>query len=108
MHHNAAQNQVICRGKVSEGLDFSDRAGRAVVITGIPFANARDAKVGFVMSALKAILHCPSTAFSPLGGMMREKRQTNGSHSALMCLKPEIDESNLEAVQIRDVHPSVT
>ena len=34
-----------CRGKVSEGLDFSDRAGRAVVITGIPFANSRDAKV---------------------------------------------------------------
>lgn len=36
---------TLCRGKVSEGLDFSDRAGRAVVITGIPFANSRDAKV---------------------------------------------------------------
>ena len=33
------------RGKVSEGLDFSDRAGRAVVITGIPYAPPNDAKV---------------------------------------------------------------
>ncbi|KAK9810499.1 hypothetical protein WJX72_011819 [[Myrmecia] bisecta] len=36
---------AVCRGKVSEGLDFSDRAGRAVVITGIPFAMKTDAKV---------------------------------------------------------------
>ena len=33
------------RGKVSEGLDFSDRAGRAVVITGIPYAPPNDARV---------------------------------------------------------------
>lgn len=50
-----------CRGKVSEGLDFSDRAGRAVVITGIPFANARDAKVGLVSTLLgqqRPVLNC--------------------------------------------------
>eukprot|EP00889_Picochlorum_renovo_P005649 jgi/Picre1/32679/NNA_008025.t1 len=34
----------VCRGKASEGLDFSDRAGRAVVITGIPFAMMTDPK----------------------------------------------------------------
>lgn len=28
---------AVCRGKVSEGLNFADRAGRAVVITGVCF-----------------------------------------------------------------------
>lgn len=36
---------AVCRGKVSEGLDFSDRAGRAVVITGLPFPMFVDPKV---------------------------------------------------------------
>jgi regulator of telomere elongation helicase 1 len=36
---------AVCRGKVSEGLDFADRAGRAVVITGIPFAMKTDPKI---------------------------------------------------------------
>ncbi len=33
------------RSQVSEGLDFSDRAGRGVIITGIPYALATDPKV---------------------------------------------------------------
>ncbi|WRX27695.1 ATP-dependent helicase [Theobroma cacao] len=36
---------AVCRGKVSEGLDFADYAGRAVVITGMPFATRTDPKV---------------------------------------------------------------
>ncbi|GFP88878.1 regulator of telomere elongation helicase 1 [Phtheirospermum japonicum] len=36
---------AVCRGKVSEGLDFADHAGRAVVVTGLPFATMTDAKV---------------------------------------------------------------
>ena len=28
---------AVCRGKVSEGLDFADAKGRAVVITGLYF-----------------------------------------------------------------------
>ncbi|GAB2293557.1 Regulator of telomere elongation helicase 1 [Dionaea muscipula] len=36
---------AVCRGKVSEGLDFTDHAGRAVVITGLPFATRNDPKV---------------------------------------------------------------
>ncbi len=28
---------AVCRGKLSEGLDFSDDAARAVIIVGIPY-----------------------------------------------------------------------
>jgi Rad3-related DNA helicase len=31
--------------QVSEGLDFADHAGRAVVVTGLPFATSTDPKV---------------------------------------------------------------
>lgn len=35
----------VCRGKISEGLDFSDSAARAVVIIGIPYPMLVDPKV---------------------------------------------------------------
>jgi hypothetical protein len=35
---------AVCRGKASEGLDFADAAGRAVVITGLPYAMKTDPK----------------------------------------------------------------
>jgi len=28
----------VCRGKISEGLDFSDKAARTVIVLGIPYA----------------------------------------------------------------------
>ncbi|CAM0953084.1 unnamed protein product [Alopecurus aequalis] len=36
---------AVCRGKVSEGIDFSDDNARVVVIVGIPFPNAHDVQV---------------------------------------------------------------
>lgn len=36
---------AVCRGKASEGIDFSDKKARAVVICGIPYPFSRDAKV---------------------------------------------------------------
>lgn len=36
---------AVCRGKVSEGLDFADRAGRAVIVTGLPYPAFKDPKV---------------------------------------------------------------
>ncbi|KAL8523702.1 hypothetical protein ACS0TY_013607 [Phlomoides rotata] len=36
---------AVCRGKVSEGIDFSDDNARVVVIVGIPFPNMYDVKV---------------------------------------------------------------
>ena len=35
----------VCRGKISEGLDFSDDAARSVVIVGIPYPQWKDPKV---------------------------------------------------------------
>ncbi|XP_015696448.2 Fanconi anemia group J protein homolog [Oryza brachyantha] len=36
---------AVCRGKVSEGIDFSDDKARVVVIVGIPFPNINDVQV---------------------------------------------------------------
>ncbi|XP_055912686.1 regulator of telomere elongation helicase 1 homolog isoform X2 [Eupeodes corollae] len=36
---------AVCRGKVSEGLDFADANGRAVIITGLPFPPLKDPRV---------------------------------------------------------------
>ena len=36
---------AVCRGKASEGLDFSDKMARAVIICGIPFPHSKDPKV---------------------------------------------------------------
>ncbi|XP_029468516.1 Fanconi anemia group J protein isoform X2 [Rhinatrema bivittatum] len=36
---------AVCRGKVSEGLDFSDDNARAVLTIGIPFPNTQDLQV---------------------------------------------------------------
>ncbi|XP_076361576.1 regulator of telomere elongation helicase 1 isoform X2 [Tachypleus tridentatus] len=43
---------AVCRGKVSEGLDFSDRNARAVIITGLPFLPFLDPRVKLKMSYL--------------------------------------------------------
>lgn len=36
---------AVCRGKVSEGLDFTDDNARAVVTIGIPYPNIKDLQV---------------------------------------------------------------
>jgi hypothetical protein len=36
---------AVCRGKVSEGIDFADAKARAVVVTGMPYPSLTDPKV---------------------------------------------------------------
>lgn len=35
----------VCRGRISEGLDFSDKAARCVLMVGIPYPQIADPKV---------------------------------------------------------------
>uniref|UniRef100_A0A3B4XSB8 DNA 5'-3' helicase n=1 Tax=Seriola lalandi dorsalis TaxID=1841481 RepID=A0A3B4XSB8_SERLL len=44
---------AVCRGKVSEGLDFTDDNARAVVTIGIPFPNIKDLQVSRINSNLQ-------------------------------------------------------
>lgn len=42
---NGAILMGVCRGRISEGLDFSDNAARCVIIVGIPYPQIGDARV---------------------------------------------------------------
>jgi Rad3-related DNA helicase len=35
---------AVCRGKISEGLDFSDDAARCVILIGVPYPMVMDPK----------------------------------------------------------------
>uniref|UniRef100_A0ABM5G554 Regulator of telomere elongation helicase 1 n=1 Tax=Pogona vitticeps TaxID=103695 RepID=A0ABM5G554_9SAUR len=49
---NGAVFTAVCRGKASEGLDFADRNGRGVIITGLPFPPRMDPRVILKMQFL--------------------------------------------------------
>ena len=36
---------AVCRGKVSEGIDFADELCRAVFLIGVPFPKVTDKKI---------------------------------------------------------------
>ncbi|KAF3320976.1 regulator of telomere elongation helicase 1 [Carex littledalei] len=59
---------AVCRGKVSEGLDFADQAGRAVVITGMPFSMLTDPKVRLKREYLDQQAFKPKTNLKGLTG----------------------------------------
>ena len=43
--HTGAILMGVCRGRISEGLDFSDKAARCVIMIGIPYPQISDPKV---------------------------------------------------------------
>ncbi|XP_076441348.1 regulator of telomere elongation helicase 1 homolog [Babylonia areolata] len=52
---NGAIFMAVCRGKVSEGLDFADMNGRAVILTGLPFPPMKDPRVILKMQHLDSL-----------------------------------------------------
>lgn len=66
----------ICRGKVSEGIDFSDDMCRAVVVTGLPFAPYLDPKVKLKREFLDAARASEKARPSDDGGFGNAKQST--------------------------------
>lgn len=60
----------VCRGRISEGLDFSDNAARCVMIVGIPYPMVADPKIILKKHYLDA--RCSNNA------VPRELRTLNG------------------------------
>jgi hypothetical protein len=58
----------VCRGKISEGIDFSNEMSRAVVITGLPFPPAFDPKVKLKKEFLDKALTSGNIKASADGG----------------------------------------
>ncbi|KAH3755922.1 Fanconi anemia group J protein [Pelomyxa schiedti] len=61
----------VCRGKLSEGLDFADDTARAVIVIGIPYPSIKDLRVNLKReyNDTKQICpsksrHCPTTAIA--------------------------------------------
>lgn len=54
----------VCRGKVSEGLDFSDKAARCVIMVGIPYPQMTDPKVILKKDYLTRRANKPSTDYN--------------------------------------------
>uniref|UniRef100_A0A2C9KWZ7 Regulator of telomere elongation helicase 1 homolog n=1 Tax=Biomphalaria glabrata TaxID=6526 RepID=A0A2C9KWZ7_BIOGL len=68
---NGAIFMAVCRGKVSEGLDFADHNGRAVMITGLPFPPMFDPRVKLKMEFLRD----NASKFNGLSGQLWYRQQ---------------------------------
>ncbi|KAL7580301.1 hypothetical protein ACA910_004338 [Epithemia clementina (nom. ined.)] len=69
----------VCRGKISEGIDFAGDMSRAVVITGIPFAPAMDPKVKlkreYLDGAVRAAALAKQQQASGCGGFGKQEEE---------------------------------
>lgn len=76
---------AVARGKLSEGIDFSDKSCRAVIIIGIPFAPHQDRRVIAKRHYLDEV----------------DRRDVSSDEPEKVDLVPLLFSSNLERVQIR-------
>ncbi|XP_071431163.1 Fanconi anemia group J protein isoform X2 [Pithys albifrons albifrons] len=74
---------AVCRGKVSEGLDFCDENARAVLTVGIPFPNVKD-----LQSTLKALeVKLPPWGFVGLTDTHTPLRRARRAQAPVLDLK---------------------
>uniref|UniRef100_A0A8C3G854 Regulator of telomere elongation helicase 1 n=1 Tax=Cyclopterus lumpus TaxID=8103 RepID=A0A8C3G854_CYCLU len=66
---------AVCRGKVSEGLDFADTFGRGVIITGLPFPPKMDPRVILKMQFLDEMSRKKAPGVKYLSGQEWYKQQ---------------------------------
>lgn len=76
-NYNAATFFAVCRGKVSEGLDFADINGRGVVITGLPFPPKMDPKVRLKMTFLDENLRKVNNSSKGISGRQWYRQQAS-------------------------------
>ncbi|EEC51330.1 predicted protein, partial [Phaeodactylum tricornutum CCAP 1055/1] len=67
----------VCRGKISEGIDFANEQSRAVVITGLPFPPSFDAKVKLKRDFLDGARAIGSMKASNVGGFADNASSTS-------------------------------
>ncbi|XP_069987166.1 Fanconi anemia group J protein homolog isoform X2 [Penaeus vannamei] len=86
---NGAFFMAVCRGKVSEGLDFTDDNARAVIAVGIPFPNVKDIQVDLKRQYNNA--HCRTRGLLS-GGDWYEIQAYRAVNQALgRCLRHRYD-----------------
>jgi regulator of telomere elongation helicase 1 len=64
----------VCRGKISEGIDFANEQSRAVIITGLPFPPSFDPKVKMKQEYLNRAKATSSIQASKEGGFGADSR----------------------------------
>eukprot|EP00978_Attheya_sp_CCMP212_P014617 scaffold37345_cov53-Attheya_sp.AAC.1 len=72
----------VCRGKISEGIDFANDKCRAVVITGLPFSPMTDPKVKLKKEYLDSARASQSAKPSGEGGFGSSSKTTGSSAAA--------------------------
>jgi regulator of telomere elongation helicase 1 len=75
----------VCRGKISEGIDFADQRARAVIVTGIPFPPFQDPKVKLKREFLDSAKATAGMQVSKEGGF-QSNTDPSGRVSALDCI----------------------
>ncbi|KAG6430041.1 hypothetical protein SASPL_108100 [Salvia splendens] len=91
---------AVCRGKVSEGLDFADHAGRAVVITGLPFATLTDPKAQAKSPLISGKLNGRAPQSEELGFVVLLLASSSFSGTSSPGSTSRIGESSLSALTL--------